>query len=420
MSSVQTKISCNYSFITVLLFLILLVLSPEANSQVRITDGSVLTMDINSLLELESTNKGLLIPRVAIGNLTLPSPLTAPVPTGMMIYSLGGAVTDGFYYWNGTSWIKLATGATGQWITNGTSIYYSTGNVGIGVTAPAEPLEVNGNIKIGNTTTGTIRSTNELILRQDGDVYGPSILRLRNRNTENGAIFETTDATYTLVDFIFRNALGQRNIRFESRAAFARTGVPSFHLAGASPDNPTLSLGDNYAAFNKNVSETISILNSTFYNTTSGTDIGISYAPATFTSFTSMFITSNAWNNQGSFMSGFDFSRSDGRDANAFMISNAGIEDERPHSKINVNNNVTTTTVTTAGTFYKANWTNTSIYAAKWTIANNRITYQPVISRDAWAMITGNIAVNNANRVITIAVYKNGIAGTRYGIRIFG
>jgi hypothetical protein len=66
MDSVQTKISCHYSFITVLILLILLVLSPEATSQVRITDGSVLTMDINSLLELESTTKGLLIPRVAI------------------------------------------------------------------------------------------------------------------------------------------------------------------------------------------------------------------------------------------------------------------------------------------------------------------------------------------------------------------
>ena len=253
MKSIQNVVSNRICFITALTVIFLFAVSPEVKAQVRITDGSVLTMDNNSLLELESTSRGLLIPRMAINNLTLPAPLTAPVPIGMMVYSLGGAVLDGFYYWNGTSWNILATGTASQWTTNGTNIYYNTGNVGIGVTVPVELLEVNGNIKIGTTTTGTIRSTNELVLRQDGDVYGPSILRLRNRTAKNGAIFETTDATYTLIDFIFKNAANQRNIRFESRAAYARTGLPSFHLGGASPDNPTLSLGDNYAAFNKNV-----------------------------------------------------------------------------------------------------------------------------------------------------------------------
>ncbi len=224
-----------------------------SNAQVKVTDGADLTMDANSILELESSDKGLLIPRLAINDLNLPAPLTAPVPTGMLVYSTGGTVADGFYYWKGTAWTILTTGIGGQWITNGTNIYYNTGNVGIGVTVPTEPLEVNGNVKIGSTTTGTIRATNELVLRQDGDVYGPSILRLRNRTGENGAIFETTDGSITLIDFIFKNALHQRNIRFESRATYAKTGAPSFHLGGASPDNPTLSLGDNYAAFNKNV-----------------------------------------------------------------------------------------------------------------------------------------------------------------------
>jgi hypothetical protein len=116
------------------------------------------------------------------------------------------------------------------------------------------------------------------------------------------------------------------------------------------------------------VSETISILNCTFYNTVSGSDIGVLYTPATFTSFNSIFITNNAWNNHGTFFSGFDFSRADGRDANVFLNNNAGSENKNPHCKLNVNNNVSTTTVTTAGTFYKANWTNTSFYTTKWVV----------------------------------------------------
>src|SRR5450759_5893061 len=73
-------------------------------AQVKVTDGAVLTMDPNSLLELESTNKGLLIPRVAINDLNLPAPLTAPVPEGILVYSSGGAISNGFYYWNGSMW----------------------------------------------------------------------------------------------------------------------------------------------------------------------------------------------------------------------------------------------------------------------------------------------------------------------------
>jgi len=134
--------------------------------------------------------------------------------------------------------------------TNVVSIDTTNGRLGIGVT-PAEALDVYGNLRIGDTgtsSTGTIRAEKELVLRQDGDTYGPSILRLRNRNAENGAIFETTDPSITLVDFIFKTSANQRNIRYEARGAMARAGAPSFHIGGSSPDNPTLAIGDSYAA----------------------------------------------------------------------------------------------------------------------------------------------------------------------------
>ena len=72
------------------------------------------------------------------------------------------------------------------------------------------------------------------------------------------------------------------------------------------------------------VGETVSVLNCTFYNTAAGTDIGVLYVPATFTTYSTMFFTSNAWNNEGAFFSGFDFSLASGRDANIFMANNLG------------------------------------------------------------------------------------------------
>jgi hypothetical protein len=145
-------------------------------------------------------------------------------------------------------------GAGGAITQDNANLFFDNANnrLGIGTTTPSDALNVVGDIKVGNATTGTVKSNLELVMRQDGDIYGPSILRLRNRDGENGAIFETTDPSITLVDFIFKTAGPfQRNIRFEARAAYARTGVPSFEIAGLNADLPTLSLGDNYAAFAK-------------------------------------------------------------------------------------------------------------------------------------------------------------------------
>ncbi len=143
--------------------------------------------------------------------------------------------------------------------------------------------------------------------------------------------------------------------------------------------------------------------------------MGINYVPATFTAFASMFISNNAWNNVGTFFNGFDFSRSDGRDAKAFIQNNAGEGDKNPTCKINVNNNTTTTSVTTAGTLYKAAWINTSSTTTKWTIDNNKITFQSPYKRSAYFIITGNISVDNPGETITICLVKNGVTATRIG-----
>ena len=159
--------------------------------------------------------------------------------------------------------------------------------------------------------------------------------------------------------------------------------------------------------------ETVSILNCTYYNSAGQT--GINYIPASFSTFASMFITNNAWDNLGTFMAGFDFSLASGRDSKAFIMNNPGMEDKNPHCQITVLSNNTSTTVTTGGNWYKANWTNTTSYTCKFTIANNKVTYQPINSRDVVINLTGNLKVNTNNITVSLAIVKNGVSATRYG-----
>jgi len=60
-----------------------------ANTQVKIGNNPD-SINSNSLLELESTNKGFLPPRVALNSISSVTPLTGKVTAGMLLYSTGG------------------------------------------------------------------------------------------------------------------------------------------------------------------------------------------------------------------------------------------------------------------------------------------------------------------------------------------
>ncbi len=166
------------------------------------------------------------------------------------------------------------------------------------------------------------------------------------------------------------------------------------------------------------LNSSLAISNCTFL-VGSPAQVCIDYIPATFTPFVSLFIANNTWNIAGIFIQGFDFTRSDGRDANAYIENNTGDPDHNPLCKINVVNNVSSTTFFTGNVWYKANWTNTSSITSKWSIADNRITYLTQNNRDAIMMITGDLSIDAANRTVSISIVKNGIASTQYGETTF-
>jgi hypothetical protein len=142
------------------------------NGQVVI--GSIIP-DSSAMLDVRATNRGLLIPRVALTGTTDIATIVGAT-TSLQVYNTATAgvspnnVVPGFYYWNGTKWVSLSGGTGGNdWSllgnagTTATSnflgttdnkslrirtnnnqrmIVDSTGYVGIGTTSPLSKLHI--------------------------------------------------------------------------------------------------------------------------------------------------------------------------------------------------------------------------------------------------------------------------------------
>ncbi len=86
----------------------------SADAQVGIGTASPSS---SAQLDVSSSTKGILIPRIALTGLGSASPLTSPT-TSMLVYNTATAgtspsnVTPGYYYWNGTAWVRLDDNTT--------------------------------------------------------------------------------------------------------------------------------------------------------------------------------------------------------------------------------------------------------------------------------------------------------------------
>lgn len=132
------------------------------------TDGS--TANASAMLDIKSTTKGLLIPRMTTAQRT---GITSPA-TGLQVYDTD---LNLLYFYNGAVWGALSSG-TNFWTFSGGHIYNNLGtNVGIGTTTPGDKLEVNGNIRLSGTGSvlaapSSTGSAHSITLRA-GDPYVP-------------------------------------------------------------------------------------------------------------------------------------------------------------------------------------------------------------------------------------------------------
>lgn len=102
--------------IYILIILLFLIIPKDMKAQVGIGTA---TPNASSMLDITSTNKGLLIPRVALISTSDVATIASPV-TSLLVYN-SGFLPNGYYYWNGTLWVLLATGNNPDWSLTGNS-----------------------------------------------------------------------------------------------------------------------------------------------------------------------------------------------------------------------------------------------------------------------------------------------------------
>ena len=72
-------------------------------------------------LDVDFTDKGVLIPRVNISDLSTAAPVTSP-STSLLVYNTNTTTGVGYYYWDGSKWVKLFDANNGRpWLLEGNS-----------------------------------------------------------------------------------------------------------------------------------------------------------------------------------------------------------------------------------------------------------------------------------------------------------
>jgi uncharacterized protein (TIGR02145 family) len=131
------------------------------SAQIKVGNNPT-TINTNSVLEVESTNRGLLMPRVALSSTNSASPLSAFV-AGMLVYNTATSgtapnnVTPGTYYCDGLIWIRVGNALdASKWSNNTTNTRIELTNLSNGTTVrPAGTQFVItdlGNVGISTTT----------------------------------------------------------------------------------------------------------------------------------------------------------------------------------------------------------------------------------------------------------------------------
>ena len=195
-------------------FIYLFILSFVLISGFGQTGIGTTTPNASAKLDVNSTDKGFLPPRVALtaNNIFLPIVGTSSQATGLLIYNTATAgtapnnVVPGYYYWNGTMWIQISGGliidnskSAGFTLasTDNNKVFLITSTTDITITVP-NTLPVGFSCQIIQGGAGLIT-----LLGSSVTLNSSNGLKTRATNSVIGLVMNTATTGFVMGDTIF-------------------------------------------------------------------------------------------------------------------------------------------------------------------------------------------------------------------------
>ncbi len=244
----------------------------------------------SAIVDMTSTSKGVLIPRVALTGTSDATTIANGNVTSLLVYNTATVsdVTPGFYYWNGTVWVRIVESSTGisfDLITGGTNTSAAmvvgtgaslaptgsgtvTANIFAAGTGTTNAVDLNsdevaGNLPIGNIAPGS----NNYVLTTNASGATAWAL-ITNDNVSTSAAIAGTKIS---PDFGSQDVTTSGNI--------STTGTGTLTVGGTSQFNGDVSIGDNTNFDNPSANEDLYVegnleVDGTIYGTFSGSMSG--------------------------------------------------------------------------------------------------------------------------------------------------
>jgi hypothetical protein len=185
--------------------------------------------DASSMLDITSTNSGLLIPRVALTSTSDVATIVSPA-TSLLVYNSGFS-PNGYYYWNGTVWVQLAVGSNTDWSLTGNLGTSSATNF-LGTTDDTDIVFKRFNTRAGFIGNPTVASGNK------NTSFGANSLNALGTGIRNTAVG---------ANVLPVNTTGQLNVAVGDQSLFSNLGGSTNTAIGVGALYSNISGNENIA-----------------------------------------------------------------------------------------------------------------------------------------------------------------------------
>ncbi|MCP4438894.1 MAG: hypothetical protein GY810_08105 [Aureispira sp.] len=269
-----------------------------------------LTPNASAKLDVTSSNSGVLIPRLGLTSAIDATTISNGNVTSLLVYNTATAgsapndITPGYYYWNGTKWVRLAEAGIDEdhdWYEIGTTdapdaitdFIYTQGQVGIGRTNANGTLDVAGRTLIkdvagANPDIFVINGYNQngigstsISMGSMGGAPGNGVMRLYTNAPRNQSIELTAqNGSHSYIDVpggshfgvgLSAPTSGKLQVRVDGSDATTRYGIYNYNIGGYTGTSST------YGMYNYNGTASRGIKYGFYNDVTAGGNAGTRY-----------------------------------------------------------------------------------------------------------------------------------------------